>query len=79
MFKPETCKVGDTNNSVLLLQEILKARGLYQGKLDKNYGKGTMNAVNAYQKLRMAQGKKVGNGKGDGVCGQDMWCDLIAI
>lgn len=79
MFKLETCKVGDTNNSVLLLQEILKARGLYQGKLDKNYGKGTMDAVNAYQKLRMAQGKKVGNGKGNGICDADMWRDLIAI
>lgn len=79
MFNPVTCKVGDSNTSVLLLQEILKARGYYTGRLDRKFGKELMNAVNKYQIERMKQGKKIGNGKGDGVCGQDMWRDLIAI
>ena len=79
MFKPLTCRVGDKNTSVLLLQEILKARGYYKGDLDRSFGKSTMEAVNAYQKKRMTQGKKLGNGVGDGICGQDMWEDLIAI
>lgn len=79
MFKPLTCRVGDKNTSVLLLQEILKARGYYKGDLDRSFGKATMEAVNVYQKKRMTQGKKLGNGAGDGICGQDMWEDLIAI
>lgn len=79
MFKPLTCRVGDKNTSVLLLQEILKARGYYKGDLDRSFGKATMEAVNVYQKKRMTQGKKLGNGAGDGICGQDMWKDLIAI
>lgn len=79
MFKPLTCRVGDENTSVLLLQEVLKARGYYKGDLDRSFGKATMNAVNKYQVERMKQGKKLGNGKGDGICGQDMWRDLIAI
>ena len=79
MFNPVTCKVGDSNTSVLLLQEILKARGFYVGKLDRKFGEELMDAINKYQIERMRQGKKIGNGKGDGVCGQDMWKDLIAI
>lgn len=79
MFSPATCKVGDSSTSVLLLQEILKARGYYSGKLDRKFEKELMTAVNKYQIERMKQGKKLGNGKGDGICGQDMWHDLIAI
>lgn len=79
MFEPKTCKAGDSNTSVLLLEEILKARGYYDGKLDRKFGKKLMIAVNKYQIERMKQGKKLGNGKGDGICGQDMWHDLIAI
>ena len=79
MFEPKVCKVGDCNTSVLLLQEILKARGFYSGKLDRKFEKELMIAVNKYQIERMKQGKKLGNGKGDGICGQDMWHDLIAI
>lgn len=78
-FSLETVKVGSKGTSVLLLQEILKARGYYDGKLDRIFGKQLMNAVNKYQVERMKQGKKLGNGKGDGICGQDMWRDLIAI
>ena len=79
MFEPKICRVGNENTSVLLLQEILKARGFYSGKLDRKFGKELMIAVNKYQIERMKQGKKLGNGKGDGICGQDMWRDLIAI
>lgn len=79
MFEPKTCRVGNESTSVLLLQEILKARGFYSGKLDRKFGKELMIAVNKYQIERMKQGKKLGNGKGDGICGQDMWRDLIAI
>lgn len=79
MFEPKICKAGDSNTSVLLLQEILKARGYYKGSLDRKFGKELMIAVNKYQIERMKQGKKLGNGKGDGICGQDMWRDLIAI
>ena len=53
MFEPKICKVGDCNTSVLLLEEILKARGYYDGKLDRVFGKLLMNAVNKYQVERM--------------------------
>ena len=79
MFEPKTCKVGDSNTSVLLLEEILKARGYYDGKLDRIFGKQLMNAVNKYQIERMKQGKVIGNGKGNGICDAEMWKDLIAI
>ena len=79
MFEPKICKVGDENTSVLLLQEILKARGFYSGKLDKKFGKELMIAVNKYQIERTKQGKVIGNGKGNGVCDAGMWKDLIAI
>lgn len=79
MFEPKICKVGDKNTSVLLLQEILKARGFYSGKLDRKFGKELMIAVNKYQIERMKQGKVIGNGKGNGVCDAGMWKDLIAI
>jgi peptidoglycan hydrolase-like protein with peptidoglycan-binding domain len=72
-------KVGSKGTSVLLLQEILKARGYYKGSLDREFGRETMDAVNKYQIERAKQGKIIGNGKGDGTCSQDMWKDLIAI
>ena len=71
---------GDSDGvSTLLLQEILKARGMYSGALDRDYGPILMNGINSYQKLRMTQGKKIGNGIGDGICDIDMWKDLIAM
>ena len=78
-FSLETVKVGSKGTSVLLLQEILKARGYYKGSLDKDFGRETMDAVNKYQIERMKQGKVIGNGKGNGVCDAEMWKDLIAI
>lgn len=78
-FSLETVKVGSKGTSVLLLQEILKARGYYKGSLDREFGRETMDAVNKYQIERMKQGKVIGNGKGNGVCDAGMWKDLIAI
>lgn len=78
MFNPELVKLGSTGTSVLLLQEILIARG-FKGKngkaltLDRSAGDNTIYALKAYQKDR--------NGvlEVDGVCGPATWKDLIAI
>ena len=78
MFEPETVQLGSTGTSVLLLQEILVARG-FKGRnskvldLDREAGDNTIYALKAYQKSR--------NGalEVDGVCGPATWKDLIAI
>lgn len=78
MFEPETVQLGSKGTSVLLLQEILIARG-YKGRnskplsLDREAGDNTIYALKAYQKDR--------NGvlEVDGVCGPATWKDLIAI
>ena len=78
MFNPETVKVGDKNTSVLLLQEILRARG-FKGKNGKvlkltwTADSNTIYALKAYQESR----KEVL--EVDGVCGPATWKDLIAI
>lgn len=78
MFTPETVKSGDKNTSVLLLQEILRARG-FKGKTGKalkltwTADTNTIYALKAYQESR----KKVL--AVDGVCGPVTWKDLIAI
>lgn len=76
MFTTETVKKGSKGNSVLLLQEILRARGFkgYDGNvlsLDKEAGANTIYALKAYQKSRgLTQ---------DGICGSATWSDLIAL
>ena len=76
MFEPKTVQLGSTGTSVLLLQEILIARG-FKGKngkvldLDREAGDNTIYALKQYQKSR---GLEV-----DGVCGSATWKDLIAI
>ena len=78
MFEPETVQLGSTGTSVLLLQEILVARG-FKGRnskvldLDREAGDNTIYALKAYQKSR--------NGalEVDGVCGPATWKDLVAI
>lgn len=76
MFEPKTVKSGSTGTSVLLLQEILIARG-FKGKdgkvldLDRKAGTNTIYALNAYKKSRKM--------KQDGVCDAATWKDLIAI
>lgn len=78
MFTPETVKSGDKNTSVLLLQEILRARG-FKGKtgkalkLTRKADANTIYALKAYQESR----KEVL--AVDGVCGPTTWKDLIAI
>ena len=78
MFTPETVKAGDKNTSVLLLQEILRARG-FKGrngkalKLTWNADTNTIYALKAYQESR----KEVL--EVDGICGPATWKDLIAI
>ena len=78
MFEPKMVSKGDTGLSVLLLQEILRARG-FKGKdgkdlkLDRDAGTNTIHALAKYQESR----------KGvlavDGICGNKTWRDLIAI
>lgn len=80
MFEPQNVKMGSQGTSVLLLQEILKARDIYKGELDRSSGSQTVAAINAYQSLRRSQGVEVGtNGTNDGCCGPAMWRDLIAL
>ena len=77
-FTPETVKAGDKNTSVLLLQEILRARG-FKGKNGKTLkltwsaDTNTIYALKAYQESR----KEVL--EVDGICGPATWKDLIAI
>lgn len=78
MFEPDLVKLGSTGTSVLLLQEILRARG-FKGKngkalrLSRKADENTIYALKAYQKSR--------NGvlAVDGECGEKTWKDLIAI
>ncbi len=78
MFEPKTVKKGDTGLSVLLLQEILIARG-FKGKdgkaltLDRVAGTNTIHALTKYQESRE------GVLEADGICGEKTWRDLIAL
>lgn len=78
MFEPKTIKKGDNGLSVLLLQEILIARG-FKGKdgkaltLDRVAGTNTIHALTKYQESRK------GVLEADGVCGDKTWRDLIAL
>ncbi len=47
---PSACRPGDKGSDVRKLQRALKAAGMYSGKIDGVYGKGTTAAVKAYQK-----------------------------
>lgn len=85
VFVLSDIKIGSKGNKVLLLQEILKARGFKgtDGKpldLDREAGANTIYAINSYQSERRKQGVELGtDGKNDGTCGQKMWKDLISI
>ena len=78
MFEPKLVKLGSEGTSVLLLQEILIARG-FKGKngkaltLSRKADENTIYALKAYQKSR--------NGvlSADGIAGANTWKDLIAI
>jgi hypothetical protein len=49
---PKTSKPGDSNNSVLKLQQALTDKGYYKGRLSGNYGELTEKAVRAFQKAK---------------------------
>lgn len=78
MFEPKTVKSGDEGLSVLLLQEILIARG-FKGKdgkaliLNRRADANTIHALTQYQKSRK------GTLTADGICGEKTWRDLIAL
>lgn len=78
MFEPKLVELGSEGTSVLLLQEILIARGL-KGKngkaltLSRKADENTIYALTQYQKSR--NGALVV----DGACGENTWKDLIAI
>lgn len=78
MFEPKLVKLGSEGTSVLLLQEILIARG-FKGKngkalsLSRKADENTIYALKQYQKSR--NGVLVV----DGECGTNTWKDLIAI
>lgn len=78
MFEPKLVKLGSEGTSVLLLQEILIARG-FKGKnkkaltLSRKADEDTIYALKQYQKSRS------GVLTVDGECGEKTWKDLIAI
>lgn len=76
-YKLDQIGRGDKGNSVLLLQEILKARKQYDGELDKQFGPMTEKAVIAYQTARIEAGAKLG--KADGIVGPKTWEDLLGL
>lgn len=70
-FNPKSIYAGSTGVEVLLAQEILKARGLYSGSLDRSFGQQTRQAVIQYQQARGLSA--------DGVVGPKTWNDMIAF
>ena len=74
MFSVDQIQYGSKGSDVLLIQEILKARGLYKGELDRIYGNQTKEAVKAYQQARVNQGAKLAI---DGICGPNTWRDIL--
>ena len=80
-YKLETVKRGSKGTSVLLVQEILKARRLYAGGLDREFGPQTEQAVRDYQTARIKAGAKIGgsDGKADGEVGPATWEDLLGL
>ena len=76
-YKLDTVKRGDKGTSVLLLQEILKARNLYKGGLDMKFGPATEKVVIDYQTARIKAGAKLG--KADGIVGPKTWEDLLGL
>lgn len=83
MFSVNTVKSGDSGNHVLLVQEILKARG-FKGKdgkeltLDKQCGSNTVYAIKQYQKQREAADPGSCGGV-DGIAGEKTLKDMIAL
>ena len=70
-FTLKTIQNGYNGPEALLLQMILKSRGVYSGDLDASFGKQTEAAVRTAQKS--------GKLDVDGVCGPKTWASLIGI
>ena len=83
MFSMKTVKRGETGTHVLLVQEILRARG-YKGKdgkvleLDRSCGDNTVHAIKSYQADREKQSPGICGGV-DGIAGEKTLRDLIAL
>ncbi len=83
MFGMKTVKKGETGNHVLLVQEILRARG-FKGKngkvlkLDKVCDAQTVYAIKQYQKDR-EKNTPGSVGAVDGIAGPKTLQDMIAL
>lgn len=78
MFEPKLVKLGSEGTSVLLLQEILIARG-FKGKNGKALSLSRKADVNTIYALKQYQKSRNGVLMVDGECGENTWKDLIAI
>ncbi len=83
MFGVKTVRKGEKGNHVLLVQEILKARG-FKGKdgkdlkLDKDCGDNMVHAIKQYQKAREKVDPGICGGV-DGIAGEKTLRDMIAL
>ena len=83
MFECKTVKNGEVGTHVLLVQEILKARG-YKGKdgkelnLDRECGTNTIYAIKNYQRDREKVDPGICGGV-DGIAGEKTLKDMIAL
>lgn len=83
MFECKTVQSGETGTHVLLVQEILKARG-YKGKdgkdltLDRECGTNTVYAIKNYQRDREKVDPGICGGV-DGIAGEKTLKDMIAL
>lgn len=78
MFEPKLVKLGSEGTSVLLLQEILIARG-FKGKNRKALSLSRKADANTIYALKQYQKSRNGVLVVDGECGENTWKDLIAI
>ena len=78
MFEPKLVKLGSEGTSVLLLQEILIARG-FKGKNGKVLSLSRKADANTIYALKQYQKSRNGVLVVDGECGENTWKDLIAI
>lgn len=83
VFGVKTVKKGENGNHVLLVQEILRARG-FKGKdgkalkLDKDCGANVVHAIKQYQKAREKAEPGI-VGAVDGIAGPKTLRDMIAL
>lgn len=78
MFEPKLVKLGSEGTSVLLLQEILIARG-FKGKNGKALSLSRKADANTIYALKQYQKSRNGVLTVDGECGEKTWKDLIAM